>query len=640
MTIDTERIEREFTRHIRAETITDPMELARYPDFDEEPMPLDVWLKDSAMLALPPLSEIQLDTVLHAERILYEPTFDALGWEKKRPVFDIRLAWGKGSGKDYLSRIMLSRGIYILSCLASPQGYFGMPGSETISLTNIATSAPQAQHVFFNPWVKMLGQSRYYREIMEPKANYIIFDKGLVARSGHSSVESQEGQNLIMAVIDEIAGFKTAAELSAKRKQMDREPAQSAEGVFRMAGSSIRSRFPQTGKLISISFTRFKNDMIDQLVKRAALEYEQIGEESDKYGSRAATWEVNPLRKQEDFANDYRDDSADAQCRYECRPLSSPHRFFKNLIAVRRSMGVPLAVPAEEIDKMLPVQSVGIEYFYGRDAANPEAPDAWQVKFDFSALEHHRQSLAIHMDLGISHDQAGVAATHFDGYKEHREDFADPKTGLVETKITKKVQLKTDFAIAFTQVKGDPLLGTPDSDIQVRWIRQLVIEMKNRGWVIGLFTADGYQSTDTFQLLNQEGIDTELYSLDRKTEGYDTLKNLIYGGDITVPFHPVLFGEIESLVKMTETKIDHQAGMSKDMADGWAGSARGAIKMIEDGKIGGEMDGWSGMSVDEIVGGVTDTIRSTDVDVRVKPRYAPEEHGDFWAGGGINWDKR
>lgn len=643
MAIDTKRIEREFTRHIRAETITDPIELSAYPDFEIEPMPMEAWLRDSTMLNLPPLSAIQLDTALHAERLYYEPTFDALGWAKKRQVNEIVLAWGKGSGKDYLSRIMLSRGVYLLWCLASPQGYFGMPGTETIALTNIATAAPQAKYIFFDPWVAMLKQSRFFRDIMEPLSASIEFDKGLLARSGHSSVESQEGQNLIMAVLDEIAGFKTAAELSTKLKQMEREPAQSAQGVIKMARSSILSRFPETGKLIAISFTRFKNDAIDLLVKQAFLEIEQIGEESNKYPSRAATWEVNPLRKRSDFDDAYRDDPEDAQCRYECRPVSSSHRFFRNLVAVRKALGVSLTMDPESLEKEPATPSIEIEYYWGPDPADSTAVDAWQVRFDFSALKSHRQHLAIHMDLGISSDLAGVAGSHFGGFVDHVQDITDKRTGLVTRKTVPKLQVVTDFVIVFEQVRGDPMLGTPDSDIQVRWIRQLIIELNNAGWVVGLFTADGYQSTDTFQLLEQQGIETELYSLDRKTEGFDILKSMIYGNDVTAPWHPLLYAEIESLVKMTETKIDHQAGSSKDMADAWAGSVRGIIKMMEDGQIGGDAEGWSGGSIEEIANAMADRpSRHTDVDVTIKPRYSArsDDDADFWSGGGEEWDKK
>lgn len=72
-----------------------PEEIAAFPDFEEEPVPFEAWLADPYYLGLPELSEIQLDAMLHAERVLYEPTFDALGWKEVRPVFEIDLAWGK-----------------------------------------------------------------------------------------------------------------------------------------------------------------------------------------------------------------------------------------------------------------------------------------------------------------------------------------------------------------------------------------------------------------------------------------------------------------------------------------------------------------------------------------------------------------
>lgn len=640
--VDPKPINREFDRLLKAKRSTDPLEMAAYPDFEEEPIPFRDWLRDPYYLGLPPLSDIQMDAMIHAERVYYEPTLDVLGWEKVRSVFEINLAWGKGSGKDYISRIILSRHIYLMLCLASPQGYFGMPGTETISVTNIATAAPQAKHIFFDPWVAMLRQSPYFMGVMEPKAREIVFEKNLLALSGHSSVESQEGQNLLSAVLDEIAAFKTAQELSTKKKQQDREPVQSAEGVVKMARSSIRSRFPHTGKLISISFTRFKNDMIDQLVKKAHAEFDAIGEEnSKKYASRHATWEVNPLRQRSDFDEDYADDPMDAQCRYECRPVASPHRFFKNLLAIRKSMNMPLT---GEPDHMKKDKRIEIEYYWGPDPGNAKLPDGWQVRYDFKNLAAHRGPMAIHMDLGISQDLAGLAGSHVAGFIDHIEHVTDQKTGLVETRRSRRPRFVTDFVVVYEQQNPEPLSGLPQSDIQVRWIRQLILELMNSGWVIGLFTADGYQSTDTFQLLQQHGIRAELYSLDRKTEGYDILKNLIYSGDIEIPFHPLLFAEMESLVKMTETKIDHQAGMSKDMADALAGSVRGASLLLEEG-IGGvdaaEIEG--GGSLEEIMTAEIDPeIRHTDVDASVEPRYRPggtDSDEAFWSGGSTKWGK-
>lgn len=631
--LNIDRIDREFVRSILTEKTTDHRELASAPDFEEEPVPFEVFLRDSKYLALPKLSEIQLEMALHAERIYYEETFDALGWPKRRQVNQIPLAWGKGSGKDYISRILLSRAAYLLLCLAAPQAYYGMPGSETIHMTNIATSAYQAKFVFFESWVEMLKASRWFRDQMEPGANLIRFDKQVLAQSGHSQSESQEGQNLIYAVLDEWAGFKTAQELAVKKRLMEREPIQSAQGIYKTILSSITSRFPEVGKLIAISFTRFRNDPIDAKVKEAMADLEVRGDVSRYYPSRAATWDVNPLRKRSDFDEAYENDPADAQCRYECKPLASPHRYFQNLLAVRRALGIPLK---GEVEAMAPVQPLNIEYYYGNDPDNEGAVPGWQVRFDVSDLEKHNNLCAIHFDLGISHDLAGMAMSHVEGWRNVEHKLVDPDTGVESFVEVRRPIIVTDFVVAFEQQVGNAAADVEGSDIQIRWLRSLIFLLRNEGWRIRFVSGDGYQSTDMFQLLEQRGVDTELYSLDRQTEGYDILKNAIYSGDVTAPFHPLLYQEIESLVKISERKIDHQAGSSKDMADAWAGSVRGALKVLELDGGGPETEVWAGGSIEQVQqlhrlsrmasgghDGMSGTVTNGD--------------DDFFTGGGVPW---
>jgi intein/homing endonuclease len=75
--------------------------------FDEEPVPLDVFVRDRAYLANPPLSEVQYEAVRHAERVYYLPTYEVLAgssdpkirayWSQPcRMVNFLELEWGKG----------------------------------------------------------------------------------------------------------------------------------------------------------------------------------------------------------------------------------------------------------------------------------------------------------------------------------------------------------------------------------------------------------------------------------------------------------------------------------------------------------------------------------------------------------------
>ena len=553
-------------------------------------MPLDRWLVDRSIFAEPiGLSLLQHRAMLHAERVLYPETFDELGWPHVRNVSQLAFAWGKGAGKDFLSRLMLSRGVYLLWCLVSPQAYFHMPSTETIHLTNIALAAYQAKSVFFDPWVRQLRASRFFRRIIEPKINSITFDKNIVATSGHSQVASQEGQNLIMSVLDEFAEFKTANELLVKSRLTRRMPQQSAEGIYKMVMSSTMSRFPRTGKVIAISYTRFKDDPIDSLVREAE---EMEGPHPDRYVSRAPTWVVNPNPEvtRESLQKEYDRDPGGFAALYECNPEGSAYQYFRNMLAVRRALGVldpkikPKDHPADP--------TIGVRYYWGTDpkVGEPEQTIAerlarapsWRVEYDFSALRKHKLPMAIHLDLGLNHDLCGIAASHIEGVDTRTEPHVNKTTGLVTEREFFVPKVITDFVIYLEQQMGDIDEGIPRQDVKVDWVRQLMVELINAGWVLGRFTADNFQSVALIQAAQNMGIESERVSTDKNTEAYDTLKELVYDDRIRAPFHPLLYNELDSLVKLSDIKIDHPDGGSKDLADAWAGSAVGAMWLAEE----------------------------------------------------------
>lgn len=56
--------------------------------FEEEPVPLDVFVRDRAYLANPPLSPVQYEAVRHAERVYYAATYDLLASSADKQVRD------------------------------------------------------------------------------------------------------------------------------------------------------------------------------------------------------------------------------------------------------------------------------------------------------------------------------------------------------------------------------------------------------------------------------------------------------------------------------------------------------------------------------------------------------------------------
>ena len=132
-----------------------------------------------------------------------------------------------------------------------------------------------------------------------------------------------------------------------------------------------------------------------------------------------------------EFVDAYEDDALWARAIYECLPTAGKYTFFRNALAVRKALSQLSLLDDDQLAKVPATPTVGIEYYYGQDLRERggpgrtdeteeppdgfERPDTWHVKLDLDALKKHNFPLAIHMDLGITHDKAGVAASHIEG---------------------------------------------------------------------------------------------------------------------------------------------------------------------------------------------------------------------------------
>jgi hypothetical protein len=95
------------------------------------------------------------------------------------------------------------------------------------------------------------------------------FDKAITVHSGHSEREAFEGYNVIMVILDEISGF-------AIENTTGHDQAKTGDAIYDMYRASVDSRFPDFGKVILLSFPRFKNDYIQQRYEAVIAEKEVI----------------------------------------------------------------------------------------------------------------------------------------------------------------------------------------------------------------------------------------------------------------------------------------------------------------------------------------------------------------------------
>ena len=255
---------------------------------------------------------------------------------------------------------------------------------------------------------------------------------------------------------------------------------------------------------------------------------------------------------------------------YECRPPKAVNRFMRNDTAI--ALAFARAIPD-------PVQ---IEYYWGlpenvvENALAPSERPGWQVRFHF-----HRDlepmagaAYAMHGDLAITGDRAGIAMSHIRTYTERQ-----PHAGS-ETTEPRPV-IHNDFVFSFEADLGarSPDGASAPREVQIRWYRQLAWELIARGFYIASVTFDGFQSTDMIQIFLSRGIGSKVLSVDRTPVAYQTLKDVIYDGRLECYYRLRVKNELETLRVTNRGTVDHVPGGSKDEADALAGSVVGAIEV-------------------------------------------------------------
>lgn len=528
--------------------------LLKADDLEEEPMPIQRFVTDRHYLGLEfALSDIQLEIAKHTTQVLKFDTLKTLEgcdfmegytaeeYYKKYTVNEVICQVGKGAGKDHTSRISIAYLAYLMHCLRDPLKYYGKASGVYVDLVNLAVNAKQAQQVFFDPLKNLLLRSPWANEVgFEPRVQEIFwFDRPVRMFSGHSEAEGWEGYEVMIVVLDEISAFKIDSELKGDLRNKG-----SASVIYEMARASITSRFPDVGKVVLLSFPRFKNDFIQQRYKSVIDDRREQGLEieEEKWGNKgvererktwalkAATWDVNPTRTREEFDDEFRRDPIMARARYECEPPEMEDAYFRDVEAVRSAFMI----------KPDPLDEEGHykDWFRGTD-------------------EHMRY---IHIDLGLKRDRAALGMVHCPGLKEIKTSGGVERLPIVEMDFLQSWQAE------------------PYSEIPFSEIRNLVVELSRR-FPVASVTFDQWQSADMIQSLRSIGLNADLHTV-KKTD-YDTLSTAIYDRRFRGYWNELLVEEeLLKLRLVNNTKVDHPSTGSKDLADAIAGATFMCIKEL------------------------------------------------------------
>ena len=526
--------------------------------FEEQPVSIEEFVTSKDYLFLPPLSDYQYQMIKASTQIYRKETLIKLhgkeeGEKKwKQTCNEVIFQLGKGSGKDYVSTIACAYIVYLLLCLKDPAKYYGKPPGDSIDIINIAINAVQANRVFFKGFTNRINRAPWFQGRYDAKANSIEFDKAVTVHSGHSQRESWEGYNVIVVFLDEISGFDIES-------TSGNEQAKTAGAIYRMYRASVDSRFPEYGKVILLSFPRYKNDFIQQRYNEVVNEKEtvlrhhtfKIDEdlpddiqenkftiewEEDHilsynvpkvYALKRPTWEINPTINITDFTVAFYTDPIDALSRFACMPPDAIDAFFKSREKVDRAFS-NLRVALDDDNRF-------------QDWFQPEDEKLYFV----------------HVDLAQKHDHCAVALAHVDKYVSVKVGSQTKEASpVVIVDAVRWWTPKSTESVDFTEVK------------------EYIQSLKHRGFNIKVVTFDRWNSHDMMQQLNAYGMPAEILSVAKKH--YEDMALVIMEERLHGPHIPLLIDELLQL-RIIKDKVDHPRKGSKDLADAVCGAVFNAI---------------------------------------------------------------
>ena len=440
------------------------------------------------------------------------------------PITEGVLMAGQGSGKDTCSIFVGLRIVYLLHCLRSPQEYFKMDKNSFIDAINVAPNADLAKNIYFQTLVNILKNAPLFETNRPNSIQYtatqtlINFPKNIRLISGNSENESWQGYTPILILLDEIDAFKSEQELQRSRGLRS----EGAEGVYKTAKALIQSRFPGVGRVVSLSWPRFKGSFIQRRFEAGKLE-ERTYVACKPDGSAYATWDFNPSKKKEDFKDFYDNDPILAKARFECDPPYARDAFIRDPIPVLRCFDA-------DIDEKGDMVHSGMK----------------DIRYETDLREG--VYYYVHVDLGLRHSNAALAIAH----KDRNGDSV--VLDLIKT--------------------WEP---QPDKDVDFRSIENFLLDLRDNGIKLASVTYDKYQSINSLQTLQNRGVPAKYKSVTRTKEAYDTLKDLIYQEKLDAYFYPEAVEEILGLDIVYGERVDARPGMKKDRADAVAGAIHGVL---------------------------------------------------------------
>jgi hypothetical protein len=171
----------------------------------------------------------------------------------------------------------------------------------------------------------------------------------------------------------------------------------------------------------------------------------------------------------------------------------------------------------------------------------------------------------IHLDTSLKGDITGISDIAIVGKaKIHNDNGINELTTNRTERCYKHI-----FTVGIKAPQGD--------EISLEKTRQFIYYLKENGFNLKRISIDGFQSADTRQILDTNGYDAIILSMDKLKDGeqpgYSTARSAMNDGRVGMIPYERLENELVRLQKDNTTgKVDHPIDGSKDLSDSFAGA--------------------------------------------------------------------
>lgn len=417
-----------------------------------------------------------------------------------------------GSGKSYKGAICAAFEVHRLLCLKNPQKTLGLSYDSKLTVLNMGPRAMQAKKVVFSKIKGRVDSCPWFWALgygyNKKITSELRFPKSIYVVPGNSKETFPLGYDLVFCNLDEMDFY------------IDTEDRPVAEEVYlammRRMESRIGNKYPW--KIVGMSSPVYNEGFTETKMAEAESDPKRI------FSRRRPIWEAKPWQY-EGPRTEWKQGGINYSIPAELVETANknPTKFLRDFAAISVTATSPYFTNHIAINNAVDPSLCFVE-----NAVVPET------------LKPRAKSYFFHIDLAKSRDSAALALGH-----------AEPRGGVIDLLL---------------RIKPSPGL-----EVNFAALRQVILDLRARGFKIGKGSYDGWQSVDSIQLLTAKGIEVEELSVDRSLEPYDTFLEAVNEGRAFYPDALILRKEMRALNILKGQKVDHQPKGSKDCSDAVAG---------------------------------------------------------------------